>query len=90
MRAAKIGAAVVLAAGFLGVSSVAGTAAADEAPDVVKKNGVFVFKEQKFVMRAPRPAAAIDVARVVPRAPLPELRQPLADRIAQAVEKAPF
>jgi len=36
------------------------------------------------------PGAAIDVARLVPRAPLPELRQLLVDRIGKAVEKDPF
>lgn len=66
-------------------------ASADDTPDVVKKaNGVYEFKEFFFKVRPPRPAVAIDVARVVPRAPLPDLRQPLADRIGKAVEKAPF
>ena len=31
-----------------------------------------------------------DVARVIPKAPLPDLRQPLVDRIAAAAEKDPF
>jgi len=84
MRAATIGAAVILATGL------STAAAADETPDVVKKDGVYVLKPIKIALRPPRPAAAIDVARVVPRAPLPALRQALVDRIGKAVEKAPF
>jgi hypothetical protein len=87
MRAATIGAAVVLAAGFLTMAS---PAAADDTPDVVKKNGVYVFKEFKFVLRAPRPTAVVDMARATPRTPLAELRQPLLERIGQAVDKDPF
>jgi hypothetical protein len=33
---------------------------------------------------------AVEISRAVPRAPLPDLRQPLIDRIGKAVEKAPF
>lgn len=83
MRAATIGA-VILATGLWT------TAAAAEEPDVVKKDGAYVYKEIIFKLRRPLPAAAIDVNRVVPRAPLPELRQPLVDRIGKAVDKAPF
>jgi hypothetical protein len=85
MRAATIGAAVVLAAGLWSTA-----AAADDTPDVVKKNGVYIFKEFKFVLRPPRPTAVVDMMRSTPRAPLPELRQPLLDRIGQAVDKDPF
>lgn len=83
MSAAKIGVAVVLAMG----SWSAAAAADDTAP--VKKDGVYYFKEIVVPGRS-RPAAAIDVARVVARAPLPALRQSMVDRIGKAVEKAPF
>jgi hypothetical protein len=77
--------AVTLATGLFSAA-----AAADDTPDVVKKNGVWEFKETKIALRPPRPAAVIDVTRAVPRAPLPDLRQPLIDRIGKAVEIAPF
>jgi hypothetical protein len=37
-----------------------------------------------------RPLVAVDVSRIVPRAPLPDLRQPLLDRIAAAADNEPF
>jgi hypothetical protein len=84
MRASII-VAVTLATGLWSAA-----AAADGTPDAVKKDGVWVFRETKIALRPPRPAVVVDVARAVPRAPLQELRQPLIDRIAKAVERAPF
>ncbi len=85
MSAAKIGVAVLLAASFFGAS-----AAADDTPDVGKlKDGVDQIRPLKIVGH-PRVPLSIDVARVVQRVPLAELRQPLADRIGKAVDKDPF
>ncbi len=67
-------------------STAAGTAHADEAVPA----GKTVTVEIKIKGRAPHPGAAIDVARLVQRAPLPELRHPLLDRIGAAAEKEPF
>lgn len=84
MRAAII-LAVTLATGLWTAA-----AAADDTPGVVKKDGVYELERIHIKARPPRPAVAIDVARIVPRAPLPDLRQPLIDRIGKAVDKAPF
>lgn len=85
MSAAKIGAAVVLALGCW-----SGVAAADETPaPVVSKKGEITI-QVKIYGRRQVPSASIDVARLVPRAPLPELKKPLVDRIGAAVESAPF
>jgi hypothetical protein len=40
--------------------------------------------------RPQRPNVAIDVSRLVPRAPLPELRRSFVERIASAVGNDPF
>ncbi len=61
------------------------------ADDTAKPAGkTTTVEEVKIKGKRQRPAVAIDVARLIPRAPLPELRQPLADRISGAVEKDPF
>ncbi|MFT3769881.1 MAG: hypothetical protein QM820_31000 [Minicystis sp.] len=83
MHTAKIGAAILLATALWTT-----TAAADETAKPAK--GTITIDPVKIALRAPRPAVAIDVARVVPRAPLPDLRQPLVDRIGKAVDKDPF
>ena len=88
MSAAKIGIAVMVALGCW-----SGVAAADEAPapaspPPAKKGEITI--QVKIYGRRQVPSASIDVARLVPRAPLPELRKPLVDRIANAVDNAPF
>lgn len=83
MRAATLGAAVILAAGLWTTA-----AAADETAG--KKGSVHTLDTIKITARPPRPAVAVDVARVLPRAPLPALQKPLLDRIGAAVERAPF
>ncbi len=40
--------------------------------------------------RVQRPHVMVDVNRLVPRAPLPELRKSLVDRIGNPIEKDPF
>jgi hypothetical protein len=52
--------------------------------------GVYNMEETHIVGRNPRPHVSIDINRLVPRSPLPELRQPLVERIGAAVEKDPF
>ncbi|APR79647.1 Hypothetical protein A7982_04994 [Minicystis rosea] len=83
MRAAKIGTAVVLAVGLWSTA-----AAADETAKPAK--GTITVEPTHIKARPPRPAVAVDVGRVVPRAPLPDLRQPLVERIGKAVDGAPF
>lgn len=85
MRGVKIGAAVVTA---LGLWSAA--AAAEDAPaaKAAKKGEITIVV--KITGRRQVPSAAIDVARLMPRAPLPELRKPLIDHLGKAVERAPF
>ncbi len=62
MRAAKIGTAVLLATGLWTT-----TALADETAKPAK--GTMTLETTKITLRAPRPAVAIDVARVIQRAP---------------------
>lgn len=84
MSASRIGAAAAV------VLSLVSTAAfAEDAAPVVAKKGEITIPI-KIYGRRQLPAVAIDVRALVPRAPLPELRKPLVDRIGAAVEKAPF
>jgi hypothetical protein len=86
MRASRIVAAAALAVGFWSTAALA-----DGTGDCHKTaRGTITCDETKFVLHPPRPAVAVDVGRLVPRAPLPELRKSLVDRIAQAVESDPF
>ena len=66
------------------------TSAAALADETAKPAQKTVTVEVKIKGRPARPSAAVDVSRLVPRAPLPELRQPLLDRIGAAAEKDPF
>ncbi len=68
-------------------SAFAGSARADE---TARPQGKTITIELKIKARRTSPNAAVDVARLIPRAPLPELRQPLLDRIGAAAEKDPF
>jgi hypothetical protein len=86
-RGSRVGVAAALVVGVVGLWS---TLACAEEKAPVKRNGVYVFDDLIVSARRQRPQAGIDVARLVPRAPLPELRQPLVERIAKAVEKDPF
>jgi hypothetical protein len=61
---------------------------AEAKPAGAKKGEITIHV--KITGRRQVPSAAIDVARLVPRAPLPELRKPLVHRIGAAVDKAPF
>ena len=79
MRASTI---VALAAFSLALCSTA--ARADEIA------GKTVTVELKIKGRRVAPQASFDVSRLVQRAPLPELRKPLLDRIGAAAEKDPF
>ncbi len=67
-------------------------AASQPAPAAAKAVAKGVYELDKIIVSShpQRPMVAVDVARLVPRAPLPDLRQPLVDRIAAAVEKDPF
>jgi hypothetical protein len=61
------------------------------APAAVKTaKGTYIMEEQHISLRAPRPHVTVDINRLVPRAPLPELRAALVERIGAAVEKDPF
>ncbi len=52
--------------------------------------GTYTLETTHISLRAPRPHVSVDINAVVQRAPLPELRQPLLERIGAAVEKDPF
>ena len=52
--------------------------------------GVLQVGEITIVGRVQKPIAAVDVAKIQPRLTLAELRQPVLDRIAEAVTKDPF
>lgn len=84
MTAAKIGAAL-----FLAMACFTSVAAAEEkAP--VKRDGVYYFDDIFIPGHPQRPMVAIDIGRMIARAPLPDLRKPLVDHIGKAVEKDPF
>jgi hypothetical protein len=85
MSAAKVGAAVVLAVGLFSV-----TAVAEEPAKKPAQKGVIELDRLILNVRPPRPQVGVDVARLVPRAPLPDLRQPLLDRLAKTADKACF
>ena len=62
---------------------------ADETAKAAPKDKVTVVPG--ITVQGPRHVpVSVDVARLVPRAPLPDLRQPLVDRIAAAAENDPF
>jgi hypothetical protein len=84
MSAAKVGAAVVLAVGLFSV------AASAEEPKAAPQKGVITTDVVKIFLRPQRPQVGIDVARLVPRAPLPDLRQPMLDRLAKTADKSCF
>lgn len=63
---------------------------AEETAAPAPKGNVVTTEMVKIKGRRQVPSAVVDVNRMVPRAPLPELRKPLAERIAAAVEKDPF
>jgi hypothetical protein len=76
----------------LSLALIASAAAAEEkAPAVKQAAGRVVTLETITIPgRIQRPHAVVDVNRLVPRAPLPELRKSLVDRIGNAIEKDPF
>jgi len=86
----------LLASSALALALWSTAAAADEtvkpsAPAAAAAKGnVFVTPEVHIAGRRQVPSVTVDVARLIPRAPLPELRQPLVDRIGKAIDKAPF
>jgi hypothetical protein len=86
MRASRI---LALTAFSLALCS---TAWADETakPAAKPRGNAFTLDEIKIKGRIQRPLVAIDINRLVPRAPLPDLRQPLVERIGAAVESDPF
>jgi hypothetical protein len=77
----------VLAA--VAIGCIGGTAMAEETKKAPQK-GVVEVEPVHIKLRPPYPLVATDVARIVPKVKLSELRQPLVDRIAKAVEKDPF
>jgi hypothetical protein len=71
--------------------SLAVFATAAHAEEKAAPRGTEITLERTIInLRAPRPHALVDVNRLVPRAPLPELRKSLVDRIGNAIEKDPF
>ena len=84
MRASRI---VALSVFSLALFSTA--AWADETAKPAAKGNVTVVPG--ITIKGPHHVGvSVDVARIIPRAPLPDLRQPLVDRIAAAAENDPF
>jgi hypothetical protein len=54
------------------------------------KRGEYTLDTTIIHGRPARPNVAVDISRLIPRAPLSELRKPLVDRIGAAIEKDPF
>jgi hypothetical protein len=79
----------ILALAAVSLSLFTTAAWADETVKPAPKHKVIVVDMPPIKGFAP-PVVAVDVARVVQRAPLPDLRKPLVDRIAAAVERDPF
>jgi hypothetical protein len=80
---------VAIVTAVLAVGLWSAAAAAEDTTAAPKKKGAIVLPETKLLVKRPVPLQ-VDVARVIPRAPLPDLRQPLVDRIGNVVENAPF
>ncbi|HXX69777.1 MAG TPA: hypothetical protein VEK07_21525 [Polyangiaceae bacterium] len=57
---------------------------------VKQQQGVLQVGEITIVGRVQKPVAAVDVAKILPKLTLAELRQPFLDRIEQAVHQEPF
>jgi hypothetical protein len=88
MHASRI---VALSAFSLALISTAASAEETAAPaHPARKDRVITLAPVVIPGRLQRPMVAVDVARLVPRAPLPALRKPLVDRIGAAVENDPF
>jgi hypothetical protein len=82
----KLIVAIALTAGTL--SSAALAEGPQKAP--AAKRGEITVDDLIITLRAPRPVAAVDVARLTPKLTLAELRQPLLDRLFAVIEKDPF
>jgi hypothetical protein len=80
----------LLASSALALAFWSSAALADETVKPAAKGNVVVTPEVHIAGRRQVPSVTVDVARLVPRAPLPALRQPLIDRIGKAVDDAPF
>jgi hypothetical protein len=88
MTTSKIVAVLVLAAAACASWSSAATA--EETAKPARAGRVVTVAPVKITGRRQVPAVAIDIAPLTQSAPLATLKQPLADRIAGAVEKDPF
>ncbi len=90
MRASGI-VGIVGIAGMVGAAVSLCTTAALADPACKKTaRGTVTCDEVVVPGRPQHPNVAVDVARLVPRAPLPELRKSLVERIGAAVERDPF
>jgi hypothetical protein len=74
----------------LSLALVAAVAGAEEKKAPPARRGEITLETIVIPGRVQRPQAVVDVNRLVPRAPLPELRKSLVDRIGNAIEKDPF
>ncbi len=84
MKTSKIVALVVLAVASWSSAALAeGTAKPAPVAHVITVKPVSITGHRQVPL-------SVDVARVTLKAPLASLKQPLADRIADAVEKDPF
>lgn len=87
MTTSKIAAILVLAA--VACASWSSAAMAEETAKPARAGRVITLKTVSVSGRRQVPLT-VDVARVTQAAPIAALKQPLADRIAGAVEKDPF
>lgn len=73
------------------VSAASQSALAEEtAKPTAKKKGEEVMEVVKIKGKRQRPAAVIDIIRKEQTLPIAELKQPLADRITDKLDKSPF
>jgi hypothetical protein len=83
-------ASTIVALSTFSLALCATAAHAEEKAKPAARGNEITLEVVKIKARVPRPQVAIDISRLVQKAPLPELKKPLADRIAAAVEKDPF
>ncbi len=81
---------VGLGAAFLVGASSQSALAEETAKPAAKKKGEEVMEVVKIKGKRQRPAAVLEILRKEQTLPLAELKQPLADRITDKLDKSPF
>jgi len=83
-------ASTILALAAFSLALVSTAAWADETAKPMPRGNVVTLPVVKIQGRPQHPQVVVNVARLVPRAPLPELRRPLVDGAGTAVDKDPL